>query len=75
MVREDLIAQLSGMLFQIVPAADADSELSLEDVEAIRHHVTMILDRAQEQVVVDAQMTAEDFADERYQEAQDCGLD
>ena len=62
MVREDLIAQLSGMLFQIVPAADADAELSLEDVESIRQRVKTILDMAERQIVIDAQLSAEDVA-------------
>jgi len=60
MVREDLIAQLSGMLFQIVPSAEAETELSLEDVESIRQRVKTILDMAERQIVIDAQLSVEE---------------
>lgn len=76
MTREDLVAQLSGMLFALVPGPQADVDLTLEDIESIRQRTTAILDRAEMQVVMDAQMTAEDVADDiRSQGREEVGRD
>jgi hypothetical protein len=71
MTREDLAAQLGALALALFPDGMEAHDLSLEDVEAARLRTIAIFDEADAQVRHDAQQTAEDVADDIFQQALD----
>jgi hypothetical protein len=71
MTREDLATKLSVFTFELFPSGLEDHDLSLEELEAARLQAVAIFAEAEHQVRRDAELTAEDVADDILQQKQD----
>jgi len=67
MTREDLAAQLGALALVLFPDGMDAHDLSLEDLEAAKLRTLAIFREAEQQIIRDVQLTADDVADDIFQ--------
>jgi hypothetical protein len=71
MTREDLAARLGALALMLFPSGAEGHDLSLDELEGARLRTIAIFAEAEHQVRRDAELTAEDVADDILQQEQD----